>query len=95
MTDNKPLPIPHTITSSPPSTSTNTNDIQALMYDSAIGQLKKAKDKISKDIDSPEFSELIVNNMTELLALRAIRDHKKALKIAQTQKIMNGFRKHL
>ena len=74
---------------------TKTTETNAEIYGKLIQQMKKSKEKIAKDIDSPEFSELIVNNMTELLALRAIREQKKKAKIVATQKLMNNFKKVL
>jgi hypothetical protein len=85
MTDAKKTEIVETVQVKPSDTPAE--------YGKLIVQLKKSKEKISRDIEVPECNELIIRNTAELVAVRAIRDQKIRGKISQTQMIMNKFKK--
>lgn len=62
-------------------------------YKQIVLQAKKAADKIAKVMDRPEMVELIAANMEELLALRALREKKIKVKMAEVQSTMKKFEK--
>lgn len=57
-----------------------------------VSQLRKACDKITRDIVVDNPAELIIRNTEELVAIRAIRDSKQREKLAKTQKMLNKFK---
>ena len=64
----------------------------SLEYGKLIQKMKKAKEKISTDIEIADMSELIIKNVSELMAVRAIRDKKLKEKRNSTQSLLNKFR---
>ncbi|MEO0236616.1 MAG: hypothetical protein ABIN35_00085 [candidate division WOR-3 bacterium] len=70
---------------------TNTDTPQD--YGKVIMQIRKSRDKISKDINLQCLEELVIRNVEELIAVRAIREKKMKEKNSKTQKVMSKFRK--
>jgi hypothetical protein len=64
----------------------------ATEYSRVISGVKKSKDKIIRDIEITDITELVVRNVAELVAVRAIRDKKNREKISKTQSIINKFK---
>lgn len=69
---------------------TKTTDV-AVENGKLICQIRKAKEKISRDLEVTP-SELVIRNTAELVAIRAIRDTKNREKIGKTQRLMSKFR---
>lgn len=64
----------------------------AAEYGSVVKAFIKAKDKIVRDIELSGANELVIRNMTELMAVRSIREKKNKEKTNKSQKILNKFK---